>query len=529
MTSRIDPGSRTSVSCLGFTHTLGMADQDALAGLTVGEGGEDSDVSSAVGLRSTADNNLVILLNGEMVFGKKDGARPRPTPHVLAGSIVPRRPLAASPAIVAGKGVREATRSMANAPDDTMGSEIFDQSSLETPGEDLSYEHARPISPIGDASMGSMQQLAREIDMMEGSYFSTQGQRPVRQPETTDSILSARGMARIKDISSSDDEDDEIPTRYALSKPYRANVLKEDWVKAWGEAWGLRVNKAEEQKRENRLNALQDKRQKDHRMGSTSTHLANPGRSSPDMKRAVQGDGPSVLRVTKTSLSKAAADAVGSPPPPGPKSPWADRTMQWGASEDSNKTPQQQASLDESMASAEKTATKSKWLFGDAELTEDEEDVKLGEENQDGNEPWTRSARKQHSSLERSRQMLQVQLKADGVGRASSMTERKQKNPHTIRKHAMSARERALESGDDADSFGSGTIFTYTPDVAKLRLAREKHRAGQPDDEGEYRPLFRRADGRLVRKLHPVATSVNESVAPPTMIEMPSERVGAWV
>jgi len=93
----------------------------------------------------------------------------------------------------------------------------------------------------------------------------------------------------------------------------------------------------------------------------------------------------------------------------------------------------------------------------------------------------------------------------------------------------MSALEGALKSGDEADSLGLGNISTYTPDVAKLRLARAKLRAGANDDEGEYRPLFRRADGRLVRKLHPVATSVNESVPPPTMVEMPSKRVGAWV
>ena len=504
-----------------------MADRHALTGHE--EDDDASDVGRVDALRNTADNNLVIMLNGEMVFGKMDGARPRPTPHVLSGSIVPRRPMAFAPAIVSGAGMRKGAA--ASSPD---GSEIFDQSSGDYPGEDLSYEHARPISPIGDESTGSMQQLAREIDLMEGSYFSTLDKQAYsRLPESASSILSARGVARMKDISSSDDEDDEMPEKYMLSKPYRANSLKEDWVKAWGEAWGLSVNKTEEQKRTKRLTALLDKRESKFWEGGNSVLVDKVGRNSPEMPKAVQGEGPSILRVMETSLAKAAADVGVSAPPQGPKSPWANRTMEWASSEGGPKTPLRQSSIDDSVASAERTVkmtNKSKWLFGDTELTEDEEDEKLGEENQDGEEPWARSAKKQHRSMESSRQtMPRIVLKADKIRKASA--ERKRQNPHAFCKHAISLRERAVESGDEQDDSRQDSISTYTPDLAKLRLAREKMRAGGLiDDDIDYRPLFRRADGRLVQKLCAVATSDKHAVAQPTLVDMGnSDRVGAWV
>ena len=508
-----------------------MADGRALTGHE--EDDDTSDAGRVGALRSTADNNLVIMLNGEMVFGKMDGARPRPTPHVLSGSIVPRRPMASSPAIVSRAEMRTGAVS---SPDDTVGSEIFDQSSVDYPGEDLSYEHSRPISPIGDESTGSMQQLAREIDLMEGSYFSTLDKQAYsRLPETASSILSARGIARMKDISSSDDEDDEMPEKYMLSKPYRANSLKEDWVKAWGEAWGLSVNKTEEQKRTKRLTALHDKRESKFWEGGNSVLVDKVARNSPEMPKAVQGEGPSILRVMETSLAKAAADVGVSAPPQGPKSPWANRAMEWASSEDGPKTPLRQSSIDDSVASAERTVkmtNKSKWLFGDTELTEDEEDEKLGEENQDGEEPWARSAKKQHRCMEYSRKtMPRILLKADSIRKASITAERKHQNPHGFRKHAISLRERAVESGDEQDDSRQDSVSTYTPDIAKLRLAREKMRAGGPiDDDIDYRPLFRRADGRLVQKLCAVTISDKHAVAQPTLVDLgSSDRVGAWV
>ena len=73
-------------------------------------------------------------------------------------------------------------------------------------------------------------------------------------------------------------------------------------------------------------------------------------------------------------------------------------------------------------------------------------------------------------------------------------------------------------------------FLKYTPDIAKLRLQREKLRRGDYDGEDEHRPLFRRNDGRLVRKLN--ATALDDLVAQPqpTTVNLGHiERVGAWV
>jgi hypothetical protein len=527
-----------------------LNDDDNESTMTVGQmtepntlgGGDDDDFEDGAsdgGLRSTADNNLIIMLNGEMVFGKKEGDRPRPRPNVLRGGVVPRRPMVTSPAMVSPAGIREANSSMRAHPDSerfsVTDSNIFDQSTLDE--DDLSYNH-RPISPIGDASVGSMQQIAREIDlMMEGSYFSTREQPllPHETPAPGASVLSARGMARIQDVSSDDDEDDDdyAIAQYPLSTPYRSIQLKDDWVKAWGQAWGLKVNKAEEQKRCNRLNALQAKRdQSRYTAGALNIPKASSLSASPYVKRR---DCPSVTAVMDQSISKAASEVAGSPPPPGPKSPakspWADRTMEWAASERPTRTPAKAAAVEQSLASAEKTVKKSKWVFGDEELSEDEEDEKLGEDNIDGEEAWTRSAKKQNRTFEPYRKMIVIDVNAEEIEKASASAQRKHTNPYSIRKHVMSSREQQVQSDEDnGPVHKQESIFKYTPDVAKLRLNREKLRRGEYEDDEDYRPLFRRNDGRLVRKLNPIGTSLSDSVAPPTIVNLgPHDRVGAWV
>jgi len=532
------------------TMTAGhMTDPHALASPEVAlSASAASSSSSAAGVRrSTADNNLIIMLNGEMVFGKRDGEHPLPRPNVLRGGVVPHRSaLAASPAIVAGDGVREAASSLRVHADSSEGddeSRIFDQSSFGAGSEDgeLGYDH-RPISPIGDASsVGSLQQqLAREID---GSYFSSQAQPPRRhtQGPTSRSVLSASGMARISDLSSDDSDDDQdgAPRRFALSTPYRAIQLENDWVKAWGEAWGLSVNKAEEQKRVNRLSRLQAKREQARKSMPLSpppltlqVRSPAPSPASPTKR----GDGPSVAAVLQEgSLAKAVAQATSPPPPSGPrspvKSPWGDRTMEWAEAEDTTLTPRQASTVDLSMASAENTVKKkSKWVFGDNELSEDEQDEQLGEENRDGEEAWTRSAKKQFRSIEPFRKLPPFESAADIV-KAAALAQRKQGNPHSIRKHAMSAHEqRVISAGaEDEDlNLSQKSFLTYTPDIAKLRLQREKLRRGEYDDEDESRPLFRRNDGRLVRRLK--ATALDDLVAPPTTVDLGhQDRVGAWV
>ena len=496
----------------------------------------DEAYESSDGLRSTADNNLIIMLNGEMIFGKQDGDYPRPRPNVLRGGVVPSRALVTSPAMVSGAGVRESNASLCVQRHSLAESNLFDQSTFE-PLDDLSYDH-RPISPIGDASVGSMQQIAREIDMMEGSYFSSV-QPPVqpRLDAPVRSVLSARGMDSIKDSSSEEENDDDMQIkRYPLSTPYRSNQLEEDWVKAWGQAWGLNVNKAEEQKRRNRLLALQTKHEQ-HRVRVPAVPITGAQKSKipASEPRVRQGDGPSVAAVLNKSLAKAAAQVTSSPPPAGPKSPakspWADRTMDWAGSQTVCTPPTKTAAvLDGSIASTEKTVKKSKWVFGDDELTEDEEDEKLGEENQDGEEAWTRSAKKQFRAIEPFRKMPQFGVNELKLRDATVSAQRKHSNPHAIRKHAMSMHESHIASAADSEdaSAENQSVLKYTPDIARLKMNREKLRKGEYDDDEEYRPLFRRNDGRLVRKFN--STSIDDSVMPSTIVDLGhQDRVGAWV
>jgi hypothetical protein len=498
-------------------------------------------------LRSTADDNLIIMLNGEMIFGKQDGEHPRPRPNVLRGGVVPHRSaLVNTPAIVAEDGVREACDSL-RVHDDSEGdveSRIFDQSTFGSgsQGEEIAYDHS-PISPFGDASsVGRLADSDSEIEM-EGSYFSSQEQPPRRQEGLRCSVLSARGMACINNLSSDDDEEEEedtVPRRYALSTPYRSNLLQDDWVRAWGEAWGLRVNKAEQQKRTNRLNRLHAKHEQPNK-----SLLSLQARSPVVAPSAKQAAGPSVSAAVlqERSLAKAVAQVTGSPPPSGAKPsvklPWGERTvMDWAQSEDVARSPRTRASPDPSMAmamaSAEKTVKKkSKWVFGDSELSEDEQDEKLGEENKDGEEAWTRSAKKQFRSVEPFRKLPAFDSNADDISKAVVLAQRKQGNPHSIRKHAMSSHEQRVMSAGDEDSIMDvvkQSFLKYTPDIAKLRLQREKLRRGDYDGEDEHRPLFRRNDGRLVRKFN--ATALHDMVAQPqpTSANLGHvERVGAWV
>jgi hypothetical protein len=505
-------------------------------------------------LRSTADDNLIIMLNGEMIFGKRDGEHPRPRPNVLCGGVVPHQSaLINTPAIVAEDGVREACDSL-RVHDDSEGdveSRIFDQSTFgsASQGEEIAYDHSS-IAAFGDtSSVGRLADSDSEIEM-EGSYFASrrEKQRARRQEDPTSSalqltasVMSARGMACINDLSSDDEEeeeDDTVPRRYALSTPYRSNLLQDDWVRAWGEAWGLRVNKAEQQKRTNRLNKLHAKHEQPSK--SLSFPLSQQARSPGVAPSTKQVGGPSVSAVLQEGrLAKAVAQVTGSPPPLGTKSsvklPWGERTvMDWAQSEDVAKTPRTRVSPDLSMAmaSAEKTVKKkSKWVFGDSELSEDEQDEKLGEENKDGEEAWTRSAKKQFRSVEPFRKLPAFDSNADDISKAVVLAQRKQGNPHSIRKHAMSSHEQRVMSAGDADMDEAKQRFLkYTPDIAKLRLQREKLRRGDYDGEDEHRPLFRRNDGRLVRKLN--ATALDDLVAQPqpTTVNLGHiERVGAWV
>jgi len=205
--------------------------------------------------------------------------------------------------------------------------------------------------------------------------------------------------------------------------------------------------------------------------------------------------------------------------------------MEWAASE--HVVAPAKEGTDQSLASAEKTAKKSKWVFGDDELTEDDEDKKLGEDNLDGEEAWQRSAKKQHKTFERFRKAPQFDMTVDPghIQNAITSAQRKQSNPHTFRKHGIASREQQVQSDEESEQVHSEkeSILKYTPDLAKLRLNREKLRNGEYDEE-DYRPLFRRADCRLVRKLHPVPTSLDDSVAPSTLVDLfHHDRVGAWV
>jgi hypothetical protein len=450
-------------------------------------------------LRSTKDNNLIIMLNGEMVYGKKNGESAKNAPR---GGFLPNSSLMKSPAMVSQTGIREANTSL-RVHNDSIDSHVFDQSILDP---DLSYNQ-RPISPIDDASVGSMQHIAREIDMMEGSYFTSIREQPTREPNVHDSVLSARGMDRIKDVDSSNDEDEDLPARYPLSTPNMQNLLQEDWVKAWGQAWGLQVNKTEEKRRRNRLNALQTKRDQSGVAVYVNKQVGNQS-VEPVLGKSV----------TKASMKQSS--------PTGPKSPAKSKTQkerEWVvdsaekcghfAKSLSDVTPLKSAVIrDQSMASAEKTVKKSKWVFGDDELTEDEEDEKLGEENLDGEEAWNRSARKQNRALEPFRKHINL----DG--------NQKQKRviPDSFRILARTLREQLVES-DEGNNPEHQSFSKPTPDLAILRRERQKLR----NDDADYRPLFRRSDGRLVRKPQ------DDPVAIPTVL-MPTvvgqqDRVGAWV
>jgi len=479
------------------------------------------------------------------VFGKRDGDTPRARNDVLKNGVVPIRAIVNAPARFSPRRLQRVeyvhTDSMTNSISD---SHIFDQSSLDE--DDLSYEN-RAISPIfDDASVGSsVQHIAREIDMMEGSYFSTREAPLLPHVQRTHgvmsrSVLTTKGMERIKDVSSSDDDEDEEDDtlkKYPLSTPYRSQQLSEDWVKAWGEAWGLNVNKAEEQKRRNRLNALQARRES-FMTGTLFVQKSLKSSSSAPSPQVTRRDGPSVSAVLDRSLSKAAAKTASSPPPPGPKSPakspWEDRTLEWAASERLVATPANVVTMtDKSLASAQKTVKKSKWVFGDDELTEDEEDKKLGEENQDGEEPWQRSAKKQHQSLERFRKAPHFETTLDNLQNTTTSKQRRPSNPTPFRRHGLASREQLVRSDEDEVHSEHHSILKYTPDLAKLRKHREKLRSGgQESDDDDFHPLFRRADGRLVRQGHPVVASADHSVsvAPLTVVDLGHhDRVGAWV
>ena len=495
------------------------------------EGGEQPAGNRSI--RSTVDNNILIMLNGEPVFAKFDGESPTPRlasrQHVLSGGVVPGRP----------KDINRIDQDQSSsAQDDSLheeGSQIFDQSTLEAEEDGDLRDRNRSISPIGDTSSGSMLQIAREIDMMDGSYFTTCEQPVLPEERTNGSILSSRGMAQMNDVSSSsDEEDDSLATKkYPLSTPYRSIHLTEDWVKAWGQSWGLKVNKVEEIRRRNRLSALQAKHE---RSRLSSTDVQEPAPRDATEQRFQRGEGPSIMSVLGSARKQAA-----SPPPSGPKSPakllspWDKRVQEWTLSNDDGgfKTPSKESSVqDQSIASAEKTVRKSTWVFGDDESeTEDEEDVKLGEDNRDGEEPWKRSAKKQHHRLESYRKTLGADTTVTiQKERKGTVQEQRKSERYKIRQHAVREREQQVCCDDEDPADEQDRIKTYTPDIAKLRQNRQKLRDNESDEEEDYRPLFRRADGRLVRNARPVATSLDESMAPPTFVSVDfQDRVGAWV
>jgi hypothetical protein len=94
--------------------------------------------------------------------------------------------------------------------------------------------------------------------------------------------------------------------------------------------------------------------------------------------------------------------------------------------------------------------------------------------------------------------------------------------PDSFRILARTLREQLVES-DEGNNPEHQSFSKPTPDLAILRRERQKLR----NDDADYRPLFRRSDGRLVRKPQ------DDPVAIPTVL-MPTvvgqqDRVGAWV